>query len=389
MPENRPVKEPLRCALVGCGKVALKHLRAIRYHKNELQLAGLVDTRPAAAETLLRQGGVKEAEAVRIPFHKDLQTLLSAEKVDLVAITTPSGSHYALAKMALLAGKHVLVEKPLTLSLPQADELLDIACAGGLQIAVGHIYRYFPLVQALEADLRAGLFGRVLYGDVKVRWGHDQAYYDAAPWRGTWAEDGGVLMNQSIHALDLITWLLGGSVREASGMIERQTHRMEAEDLGLALLRLSNGTFCQLEGTTSTDPRQPEASFAVFCSDGTIQAGLRGGRPYVHAKDGRGRPLTGHYVRRFLGQIWRQGGIKALLQLPNPHSALYGDLIQAIRQQRPPLADGDSGRQAVAAVLTIYAAAFRQKTVTLPPESFTLADMAGYFAPFGDPPANH
>ena len=94
-------------------------------------------------------------------------------------------------------------------------------------------------------------------------------------------------------------------------------------------------------------------------------------------------------MRRFLGQIWRQGGIKALLQLPNPHSALYGDLIQAIRQQRPPLADGDSGRQAVAAVLTIYAAAFRQKTVTLPPESFTLADMAGYFAPFGDPPVNH
>ena len=368
----------LRCAVVGCGKVALKHLNAVRHHRQDLFLAGLVAIRPEAAADLLRQAGMG-GEAARVPVYPSLDIMLENEKVDLVAITTPSGSHFTLAKAALLAGKHVLVEKPLTLSVPEADELLALARANGLQIAVGHIYRYFPVVQALEADLRAGRFGRVLYGDVKVRWGHDQAYYDAAAWRGTWAQDGGALMNQSIHALDLMTWLLGGRVQAACGWIDRQMHQMEAEDLGLALFRLDNGTRLLLEGTTNTDHRRPEASFTVICSAGDIRAGLRDGKPWLDITDCRGRSLAGRYLRRYLQETWQQGGIRALLQLKNPHTALYGDLIEAIRLNRPPLADGTSGREAVAAVLALYAAAREEKTVLLPLDRFSLADMAGFF----------
>lgn len=377
-PDSENAK-PLHCAIVGCGRVAQKHLKAIKHHRADLFLSGLVDTRPDAARSLLRQAGYSGTDAAYIPVYGSLDDLLSREKPDIVAITTPSGSHYSLAKAALMAGAHVFVEKPLTLSLPEADELIDLAAENGLQITVGHIYRFFPMVRAIEADLRKGRFGRPLYGDVKVRWGHDQAYYDAAAWRGTWTQDGGVLMNQSIHALDLMTWLLGGSVVEACGWIDRQMHQIEAEDLGLALLKLDNNAYCQLEGSTSTDPRHPEASFTIECSAGEIKAGLLSGRPVIRIRDRRGKSQTGRYVRRFFKETWQQGGIRAFLQLKNPHSAIYEDLIKAIREQRAPLADGLSGRQAVAAVLAVYASALRKRPVRLPLEDFTLSEMEGFF----------
>jgi predicted dehydrogenase len=381
-PANTPHRsdsDPLHCAIVGCGKVALKHLKAIKYPRADLFLAGLVDTRPDAARTLLRQAGYSGTDAACIPVYETLDELFKREKADLVAITTPSGSHYGLAKAALQAGAHVFIEKPLTLSLQEADELIALAADKGLQITVGHIYRFFPMVRAIEEDLRKGRFGRVLYGDVKVRWGHDQAYYDAAAWRGTWAQDGGALMNQSIHALDLMTWLLGGSVIEVSGWIDRQMHQIEAEDLGLAMLKLDNGAYCLLEGTTNTDPRHPEASFTIECSAGEIRAGLRDGKPVIRITDRRGRRLTGRYLRRFLKETWQQGGIKGFLQLKNPHSAIYGDLVRAIRDKRSPLADGLSGRQAVAAVLAIYASASLKRTVRLPLDDFALSEMEGFF----------
>ncbi len=365
----------LRCAIVGCGKVAAKHLKAIRHLDKTLRLAGLVDTRPEAARSLLAQAGIREP----VPVFAALDLLLEAEKPDLVAITTPSGTHYRLARQALLAGAHVLVEKPLTLSLDEADDLLALAAERRLQIAVGHIYRFFPLVQDLAADLAAGKLGRVLYGSVAVRWGHDQAYYDAASWRGTWEQDGGALMNQSIHALDLMMFLLGGKVVAATGQIGQLAHRMEAEDFGLATLKLDNGTYCLLEGTTATDPKRPEASFTVFADNGEVRAGLYAGKPYVRVRDRAGHDLTGRYWRRFLWQTWRKGGLRALARLGNPHSGIYADLARAIRTSRPPLADGKSGRDAVAAVLAIYSAAKSGQTARSPQDADPLESMRGFF----------
>ena len=376
---TEPASRRLRCALIGCGKVAVKHIKAIRYHKQRLELVALADTRPEAAAAVLKACGLSGKAAAGIAVFADAGEMLRQARPDLVAITTPSGSHYQLAMLALQAGAHVLVEKPLTLSLPEADRLLQEAAERGLKLAVGHIYRFFPLVRELEADLREGRFGRILYGDVKVRWGHDQAYYDQAAWRGTWAQDGGALMNQSIHALDLMTWLLGGKVVAASGWIARQTHLMEAEDLGLAMLRFDHGALCLVEGTTSTDPRRQEASFTIECSEGEIRAGILAGRPSIQVRDRRGRKLTGLYLRRFLRRIWRQGGPAALLQLRNPHSGLYGDLAAAIIADSPPLAGGLSGRTAVAHVLAIYQSAKTGRTVVLPADDFGMADMDQFF----------
>ncbi|MEA4890314.1 MAG: Gfo/Idh/MocA family oxidoreductase [Clostridiaceae bacterium] len=377
--KSQETDSPLRVALVGCGKVARKHIQALRYHHRRAVLTALVDTRPAAAAALLRSCGFTAAEASAVPVFADTAEMLTRVKPDLVAITTPSGTHYAIAMAALRAGAHVLVEKPLTLNLTEAEILLKTAAEQNLKVAVGHIYRFFPVVRSLAADLREGRFGRVLYGDVKVRWGHDQAYYDQAAWRGSWSQDGGALMNQSIHALDLMIWLLGGRAVEACGWIDRQTHRMEAEDFGLAMLKLDNDAYCLIEGTTNTDPKRPEASFTVQCTGGEIRAGIVKGKPSIRIRDRDGRKLGGRYLRRFLLAEWRRGGLGALLQLKNPHSGLYGDLIAAIRENRAPLADGGAGLAAVEMVLAIYQSARLKRTVTLPVDDFSLADMRGFF----------
>jgi UDP-N-acetyl-2-amino-2-deoxyglucuronate dehydrogenase len=369
----------LKYALIGCGKVAVKHLKAARFHRCDLQLSALVDTRPDAAAALLAICGYSAVEAAAIPVYPGVQAMLEAIRPDLVAITTPSGSHFAIASLSIAAGAHVLVEKPLTLSLDEADRLLAAARTRGVQIAVGHIYRFFPLVQAMQEDLRRGRYGRILAGDVKVRWGHGQDYYDQAPWRGTWAQDGGALMNQSIHAFDLMTWLLGSPVTLVSGWIDRQAHRMEAEDFGLGMLRLANGSYCQFEGTTNTDPKRQEASFYILCTEGEIRGGILAGRPSIRILDRQGRNLTWRYLHRFLHDKWREGGLAAILQLKNPHSGLYGDFVRAIRAGRPPLADGQSGRDAVELVLAIYQSAKEGRTVQLPLQGFTLSEMQDFF----------
>ena len=186
-------------------------------------------------------------------------------------------------------------------------------------------------------------------------------------------------MNQSIHALDLMTWLLGSPVTEVSGWIARQTHKMEAEDYGLAMLRLQGGGFCQVEGTTCTDPKRQEASFYILGSEGEIRAGLLAGKPRLRVIDRQGKNLTGHYLRRLIRSVWREGGLPALIQLKNPHSALYGDLLRAIRTGQNPLADGESGRSAVELVLAIYQSAKTGRSALLPVDNFTLEEMNGFF----------
>jgi UDP-N-acetyl-2-amino-2-deoxyglucuronate dehydrogenase len=372
----------LKYAIIGCGVVAKKHLKGARYHQNSrqtIQVVAAVDTRPGAAERMLQTAGYTEQEISKIQVFSDYREMLASVQPDVVAITTPSGSHAAIGLAAIEAGAHVLIEKPLTLSLHEADEILERAQAKNRQVAVGHIYRFFPMVQAIQADITAGKFGRVLYGDVKVRWGHDQSYYDQSAWRGTWSQDGGALMNQSVHALDLMTWLLGQPVKSATGQIFRQTHQMEAEDLGFAILELDNGVQCLVEGTTTTDPRRPEASFFVRLTEGEIRGGILAGKPGIQVFDNTGRDVAGHYTRQLFWSTLKSGGVKAFVQLQNPHSGLLGDLISAIQAGREPLASGRCGRDALELVLAIYQSARSNSKASLPIVDFDLAMMQHYF----------
>ena len=369
--------------LVGLGRVAGKHLKAFRAWPQRLELRAAVDRHIDHARSTLESAGYSEKELTEIPVFSSLNDALAglSSRPDIIALTTPSGTHYELALEALRAGCHDLIEKPMTLDLAQGRELLELAHANNLKIAVGHIYRFFPIVDLLQEELATGVWGNILQAEVNVHWGHDQAYYDQADWRGTWDSDGGVLMNQTVHALDLMTWLLNLDPVSVNGRIARLMHDMEAEDYGAALITLSNGAILRIEGTTNTPEDAHAAEFKIVTDRGEIHAGLRSGRPYFSIRDRAGKKVRRGYLKRFLSQARSRGGlIKGLKTYFNPHTGIYLDLARAIETDTQPRADGASGYTAVEHILAIYRSARHNGAeVILPLSCDKLSDMQGFF----------
>lgn len=356
MMEN--MMQNLKVAIVGCGKVAEKHIKAINYFNKErkntqftLELIALIDPVEAAKEKIANLYKGKN----KIAYYVDLNKFFLKENVDILAITTPSGLHYEQAKIALNNHCHILIEKPITLEENQAKELLDLGEKSQLKIAVGHIYRYFPLIKNLYQDLKSGKFGKPLFGNVQVRWGHDQAYYDQAAWRGTRKFDGGAIMNQSIHALDLMHALLGEPyLVSTKGAVTKQIHQMESEDLGYGIFEFENNIWLVLEGTTNTDPKRPEASFFVRYTQGEIRASLLAGKIKFSILNADGQELRNSYLMTEIKNRISDKGFSFLGQIGNPHTGIYLDLANAIVENSPIFADGESGLHALQMVLALY-----------------------------------
>lgn len=351
------MQEAVKILLIGCGRVAEKHLKAIRFQerKGRARLVAVCDRSPDKARERLRSQA--KGTYASIPLYEDKEEALRECGPDLVAITTPSGTHFELARVALDAGCHLLVEKPLAMRAREAFIISEAAEQASLRLAVGHIYRYFPCVALLQKDLADGRFGRVLYGSVDVRWGHDQAYYDQAPWRGTRAGDGGVVMNQSVHALDLMSWLLdAGRTEEVISFCATQNHVMEAEDLGLASFRFEGGQYLHYEGSTSGNPQAQEAAFYICCERAEIRARLYRKKIRFSVLTHEGEELRWQYLRRWMKESWQRDGLGGILAVGNPHQAIYSDLLAAIEETRAPLADGRAGACAVEMVEELYRA---------------------------------
>ncbi|HZJ68644.1 MAG TPA: Gfo/Idh/MocA family oxidoreductase, partial [Candidatus Eisenbacteria bacterium] len=223
------------------------------------------------------------------------------------------------------------------------------------KIAIGHIYRYFPVIGLLVKELEKGRFGRPLYGNVQVRWGHDQAYYDQAAWRGSRELDGGSIMNQSIHAMDLMHWLLGEpELLRAKGAVTTQIHDIESEDLGFGIFEFSDDRWFVLEGTTNTDPARPEASFFLRCSKGEIRAGILNSKLQFSVRDDQAKEVKNRYIWQEIKERISKEGLSYLLEMGNPHTGIYIDLIESILADKEPLANGSSGLQALEMVLALY-----------------------------------
>jgi len=380
MSENESVQN-LRVALVGCGRVGIKHIEAILKLDDSLQLFALVDSDKRASAALLEKFRVSDRKSSHrlsnVKIFSSLDALLLAEPPDIVAITLPSGLHYEAARKALLSGCHVLLEKPMTLRASEAKELFEISGSTGKHIAMGHIYRYLPVMEQLHNDFSEGKWGRISHGSVVVRWGHDQSYYDQAAWRGTWKQDGGALMNQSIHALDLMCYLMNSVPVSAVAQLGKRFRTLEAEDVGIAALRMENGALCLLEGTTATHPDDHEASFYINAELGSIRVGLRRGMPFFDIVNSKGKKITFKYYRREL----KKAGIKGLLSSRNPHVLIYKDLINAIRTGSNPVADAYSGYKSVESMLAVYQSAKERRQIDIPNnDDFSLDQMSGYFS---------
>jgi len=370
--------EKLKFAIIGCGKVAAKHIKAYMHNKDLVELVALSDISREAAEKLLKNSKLKPVDIREIKIFTDYRKMLDNISPDIAAVTTPSGTHALIGADVIKRNIHLLLEKPMTLSLKESDMLIDLASKHNVKIALGHIYRFFPIVDFLSEDISKGVFGKVLYGNVKVFWGHDQKYYDQASWRGTWNQDGGVLMNQSVHALDLMLYLMGGSIKKVSAMLGRQIHDMQAEDIAMGIMKFDNGSFCTIEGTTNTNPDVPQASFFICCTEGSILAGINKGKPFFDIRDKSNKKISFRYIRKLIQTTRKDSGLISLKKFTNPHSGILKDLVQCILNDKNPRADGLSGKKSLELVLGMYKSAKEGREISLPLENFSTDDMVNF-----------
>jgi UDP-N-acetyl-2-amino-2-deoxyglucuronate dehydrogenase len=362
--------ERIRYALIGCGRIAPNHIAAVKANEAKLELAAVCDIVPERCEDVLAP--LSEAERAGILRFTDYRKMLSEVKPRLVAIATESGEHARIALDAIKAGANIIIEKPIALSLDDADAIIAAGRAKGVKVCACHQNRFNKSIQKIRSAVEEGRFGRMLHGTAHVRWNRGKSYYDQAPWRGTWAQDGGCLMNQCIHNIDLLRWMMGDEVVEVVAYTAQLNHPyLEAEDLGMALIKFKNGAYGLIEGTTNVYLRNLEETLYLFGECGTVKAG-------------------GHSVNIVEEWSFQDGKddaehVKALFHENPPnvygfgHTPFYADVIDAIENDRPPYIDGEAGRRALEMVLAIYKSAQEGRPVKLPLGHCSTMDFIGRF----------
>lgn len=260
-----PTEEMIGFALVGCGRIARRHSELLGH--GQIRNARLVAVCDIAEEKARRIG-----EEFTVPWFTDMHQMMQAVEIDIVVILTESGNHARHAIALAPYGKHVVVEKPMALTLDDADKMIRACDAAGIRLFVVKQNRFnVPVVKTREA-LDAGRFGKLVIGTVRVRWCRSQAYYDQDTWRGTWAMDGGVLTNQASHHLDLLEWMMG-EVDSVFAMTSTALAKIEAEDTGVAILRFRSGALGVVEATTAARPKDLEGSLSLLGEGGTVEIG--------------------------------------------------------------------------------------------------------------------
>ena len=355
----------MKYALIGCGRISPNHIEAAK--NNGLDFVAMCDIVP---ENMQEKSDKFGLEAVK--KYEDYHELLAAEKPELVAIATESGKHAAIALDCIEAGCNVIIEKPIALSIKDADAIIEAAEKKGVLVCANHQNRFNKSIQYIRKALEDGRFGKLSHGAAHIRWNRGPQYYEQAPWRGTWAQDGGCLMNQCIHNIDLLRWMMGDEVDEVMAYTDQLEHPyLEAEDLGLAIVRFKNGSYGLIEGTTNVFPKNLEETLYIFGEKGTVKAG------------GTSDNIIEEW--RFADDLDDPESVKAEYGENPPnvygfgHTPLYADVIDAIKTGRKPYVDGEAGKRALEMVLAIYKSATEHRPVKLPLDECSTMDFVGRF----------
>ena len=354
-------------ALIGCGRIAVNHIKAAL--NNRLNIVAVCDVLPEAMETLLAKHGLEKSASIK--RYTDYKTMLAENDLQLVSIATESGSHAEIALDCIDAGVNVIIEKPMAMSIADANEIIRRGEEKGVKISACHQNRFNLAVQELRRAVEAGRFGRLSHGSIHIRWNRNRGYYDQAPWRGTWAQDGGCLMNQCIHGIDLLRWMMGDEVEEVYGATRQQFHDyLEAEDVGMAVVKFKNGAVGTIEGTTNVYPQNLEETLYLFGETGTVKLG--------------GTSTNNIDVWDFADEDEADTKNKGLQEATsnvygNGHTSLFADMMEAIEQDRSPYVDAVAGRSALEMVLAIYQSQKTGQPVKLPLADVASIDFAGSF----------
>lgn len=356
----------LNYAIIGCGRISPNHIAAAK--ENGLEFVAICDVVPEhmADKTL------KFELPADLPQYTDYKRMLKEIKPDLVAICTESGKHAAIALDCIKAGVNLIIEKPMALSIKDADAIIAAAKEHNVVVSACHQNRFNKSIQKIRDAYEKNRFGKMFYGTAHIRWNRGWEYYSRAKWRGTWEQDGGALMNQCIHNIDLLRWMMGNEITEVFAYTDRLNHDyIEAEDLGIALVRFQNGSYGIIEGTTNTYPKNLEETLYLFGEKGTVKAG------------GQSVNIIEEWL--FSDALDDAEEVKAKYHENPPtvygfgHIPLYADVISAIVNKHEPYVTAEDGKRALELVLAIYQSAKEGKPVQLPLKDVSTMDFAGRF----------
>ncbi|MGI6177664.1 MAG: Gfo/Idh/MocA family protein [Eubacterium sp.] len=357
----------MKYALIGCGRIAVNHIKAAL--NNKLEIVAVCDILPEKMEQLLAKYDLEKDESIH--RYTDYKEMLEKEQPTLVSIATESGVHAEIALYCIDKGVNCIIEKPIAMSIADADKIIEHAEKMHVKVSACHQNRFNVAVQEARKALEEGRFGRLSHGSINVRWNRNKDYYDQAPWRGTWSQDGGCLMNQCIHGIDLLRWMFGDEIEEVYGQTRQQFHDyLEAEDVGMAVIKFKNGAIGTVEGTTNVYPKNLEETLYIFGEKGTVKIG--------------GTSTNNIDVWQFADETEADNKNKGLKEQTsnvygNGHTSLFADVIDAIENDRKPYVDAVAGRNALEVVLAIYKSQKTGMPVKLPLEDFASTDMKGEF----------
>ncbi|MCE1204296.1 MAG: Gfo/Idh/MocA family oxidoreductase [Holophagaceae bacterium] len=333
-------------ALVGCGRISDRHLKVIEQVPG-LKLVGLCDIQLERAEAAARTWAV--------PAFADAVDMVKTLKPDIVSILTDSGSHPRIGSLLAPLVGVVVVEKPMALTLEDADHLIETCETHGTRLFVVKQNRFNDAIQQLRQAVVQGRFGKMVLGTVRIRWARHQAYYDQDPWRGTWKLDGGVFTNQASHHIDLLQWLMG-PVESVKSYISTRLVDIEAEDTGVAVLRFKSGALGVIEATTATRPKDLEGSISILGEKGSVVVG-------------------GFSVNRMVTWNFQEPASedeqaqRSIAEPPNVygfgHKPFYEDMLACLDSGRRSMLDGLEGRKSLEIINALYESAFTGHEVHL------------------------
>ncbi|KON86266.1 oxidoreductase [Sporosarcina globispora] len=330
-------------AIVGMGHIANKHIESIQKVEGA-NLYAICDTNSDRLE--LDLPGVKK--------YTDLNEMLSENKdIHVVNICVPSGLHARLTKVVADHKRHIIVEKPMSLKLEDSEEMIKVAQENNVKLAVVHPNRFRPAVQMLKAELEKGSFGKLSHANATVRWNRGQAYYDQADWRGTKEFDGGVLMNQAIHDLDLMLWLMG-PVESVQAMAATRLRKIETEDVAAAVVQFKSGALGVIEAATTIYPKNLEESISVFGETASVKISGRTAN-YIETWDIEG-------VSEEEAASLKDEVSKDPFGTPG-HQCIIEDMVNAVSEDREPIVTGEDGIAPVKLILSILESAETGKKV--------------------------
>ncbi len=324
----------LKLGIIGCGRISARHVDAIINNKDEAELVAVYDIVEELAIDKKNQYESK-IEGSNVKVYTDYNDFINDESIDVVTIATISGYHAEQAIDCLNHDKHVLIEKPMALNIEDANKIIALGKEKNKKVCVSHQNRFSPAIQRLKQAIDEGRFGKLIHGSARTLWARDDDYYKQASWRGTKALDGGTLMNQCIHNIDLLQWMMGGEVERISSEIDTFIRNIETEDFGAMLIRFKNGSVGVVEGSVCVYPRNLEETLSIFGEKGTVVI-----------KNGKIDTWRFEDVREYDNVEIDETNLG--------HIPLYKDLIDAINKDREPLVNGEEGKKAVEMIMKAY-----------------------------------